>query len=203
MNHRATNSATNRIYILREIQKMIMKHRVTSASRELDPIKVVRFIIKEFREAHEADPTYQKLRDDLRSLKARWNSKIVHETITFRRNMQSGWGNTRNSWGKNPQTNQRKRTRESIATTTVTTGQMEQPKAKRQTTRKKFCLCRRPLNLAAVLSRQPSDQPIDPAPAGPPTRREARPLGEGLPIREEGGMGRAEVDRQPKDGEET
>jgi len=143
----ATNSASNRIFILREIQRLILKHRVTSASRELDPIKVVRFIIKEFREAHEVDPTYQKLRDDIKTLKVRWNSKIVHETITFRRNMQSGWGNT---WGKNTQTNQRKRSRESIATTTMSTPQSQQPNAKRQTVRgptpmrKRFCLCRRP-----------------------------------------------------------
>jgi len=44
---------------------------------------------------------------------------------------------------------------------------------------------------------------MDPAPAGPPTQREARPLGEGLPMGEEGGVGRTEADRQPEDGEEA
>ena len=44
---------------------------------------------------------------------------------------------------------------------------------------------------------------MDPAPAGPPTRREARPLGEGLSMGEEGGMGRAEADGQPEDDKEA
>jgi len=141
----------NRQFILQEVQRWVLKHRVTSTTRELDPIKVVRFIIKEFKEAYEVDPTYLKLRKDVKSMRARWNSKIVHESITFRR---GGWNTGNNDYTRTQSANQKKRKRASVAISSSSTTQVAQPKAKRQTTRKKFCLCRHHHTCVAALPRQ-------------------------------------------------
>ncbi len=131
----ATNSAANRLHILQEVQSWILKHRVSSAATELDPIKVVRFIIKEFHEGFEVDPTFHKLRLGIKAIKARWDTKIMHETITFRRPQAGQTGNPKS--GGN---NQKKRKRNAMTSTARTNPQSSQPQAKRPA-RKKFCLC--------------------------------------------------------------
>jgi len=117
------------------VQSWILKHRVSSAATELDPIKAVRFIIKEFHEGFEVDPTFHKLRLGIKAVKARWDTKIMHETITFRRPQSWQSGNSKPSGN-----NQRKRKRDTTTSTARTNQQSSQPQAKKPM-RKMFCLC--------------------------------------------------------------
>ena len=94
------------------MQAWVLKHRVSSATTELDPIKVVRFIIKVFQEGFEIDPTFHKLRLGIKAIKARWDNKIMHDTITFRRPQSWQSGNPRSSGN-----NQKKRKRDTVTST--------------------------------------------------------------------------------------
>jgi hypothetical protein len=118
------------------VQSWILKHRVSSATTELDPIKAVRFIIKEFHEGFEVDPTFHKLRLGIKAVKARWDTKIMHETITFRR--PQSWQSSYTS--KPSGNNQRKRKRDTTTSTARTNQQPSQP-AHKKPARKMFCLC--------------------------------------------------------------